>query len=412
MRKLILLITVLIPMAASSQWNIIYIPSDQLNALAVIDQDTIMVATYEGGRIHRSTDGGQSWWPYQTIFSSSWFSDIDFPTKMVGYACGGTAFGLHTNVIAKTTDGGQTWDSLTSNDYTGYSFSKIHFLNADTGFVRGEFSGLLKTTDGGISFTQISLPNSVFASEIYFQSSSNGFVGAYHAPSTNTMVYSILSTTDLGDSWTEVYTDTMNGTNGINNRAISEMFFVDSLTGFAVGGNGLFLKTTDGGLSWSKSAISPYTNLSALHFTSADVGYINNAGGIYQTVDGGNTWQAQNMAPPSIIWQVGFATDSIAYAVGDYGIYKTTNAGQTLELAEIDGTSDISIFPNPASEILTVNINTRAIEKVSIYNLAGQLMKEVHSQCQDINISDLPNGIYMVSVLAGKETKVGTFVKE
>ncbi|MCF8370387.1 MAG: T9SS type A sorting domain-containing protein [Bacteroidales bacterium] len=412
MRKLILLITVLIPIVASAQWNIIYTPSDQLNALAVIDKDTIMVATYNGGRIHRTTDGGQTWWPYQTIFSSSWFLDIDFPTKMVGYACGGTAFGMHTNVIAKTTDGGQTWDSLTSNDYIGYSFSKIHFLNADTGFVRGEFSGLLKTTDGGISFIQISLPNSVFASEIYFQSSSNGFVGTYHAPSTNTMVYTIIRTDDLGDSWTEVYTDTMNGTNGINNRAISELFFADSLTGFAVGGNGLFLRTTDGGLTWAKSAISPYTGLSGLYFTSPDVGYINNAGGISQSADGGNTWQAQNISPPSIIWQIGFATDSIAYAVGDYGIYKTTNAGQTLGLADIDGTSNIFIFPNPATEMLSVNGNTSAIDKVSIFNLTGKLMKEVHSQFQDIKVSDLANGIYLVSVLTGKETKVRKFVKE
>jgi hypothetical protein len=61
-----------------------------------------------------------------------------------------------------------------------------------------------------------------------------------------------------------------------------------------------------------------------------------------------------------------------------------------------------SLFPNPASEIVTLNINNTKIEdlEINIYSITGELvmsemLKQFHKQ---INIGDLSNGIYMVEI--------------
>jgi len=57
------------------------------------------------------------------------------------------------------------------------------------------------------------------------------------------------------------------------------------------GGDGIILKTTDGGSSWSKISTDTIPGLKAVRFTSVDVGY---AGGhqnfLMKTIDGGSTW--------------------------------------------------------------------------------------------------------------------------
>lgn len=394
MRKLIIIIVVIIPMTATAQWNLIYYGA-QNGKMAVINKDTIIAVN--GSAIHRSTNGGQTWSIYQTIFTTSLLLDVHFPTKTIGYACGGTAFGNHKNIIAKTINGGQSWDSLTSNSFIGYSFTNIHFVNADTGFVSGDL-GLLKTTDGGISYTPITLSGSV--TDIIFTSNQNGLVSTSKYLSSNTYVYSLLKTTDLGSSWTEVYTDTMTGVTGLNHRIINEIYFIDDNSGYAVGGNGLFLKTTNGGSSWTSSFINPYTNLTGLHFTSENVGYMNNAGGIYKTTDGGVSWQVQNISPLSIINRIHFANDTIGYAAGDAGIFKTINGGQTTGLSELHNNFSISIFPNPFSTQTTLQTdNLLKNATLTVYNLYGQTVKQIKNisgQTVTLSRDNLASGLYFV----------------
>src|SRR5204863_1560904 len=99
-----------------------------------------------------------TWDSVQTVFTTDWFNDIYFPSPNVGYACGGTAFGMHPCMLAKTTDGGQTWDSPLSNGGS-YNFSKIFFVNDSVGYISGDY--FVKTTDGGQTFTTISIPRTV-----------------------------------------------------------------------------------------------------------------------------------------------------------------------------------------------------------------------------------------------------------
>ncbi|MFA6262100.1 MAG: YCF48-related protein [Bacteroidia bacterium] len=413
MNKLIILILVSLPSWCNAQWNGIYFHSDEENKIAVINKDTLITITAWNGRIHRSTDGGQSWSFYQTPFLTSWFLDVHFPTQSIGYACGGTAFGTHTNVIVKTTDAGLTWDSVTSNAYDGFSFHKIHFLNADTGFVAQEAGNMLYTVDGGLNFSVRPTPGTIF--DMVSKPDKTLFFSIKTKLNSTTEIYSIVRSTDLGSTWSAVYADTFANADGINNRIINSLQFVNNTIGYACGGNGVFLKTTDGGASWSKSLIHPYTNLQSLHFPSPNRGYMNIAGGIYTTVDGGTTWTVQAVNPMTIIRHIQMSNDSVGFALGSQGVYKTTNGGMTTGLNERSNDIPFLLYPNPAHDVLYMEWkNEPPLKTLELIDLSGKNILTMQSadESWQLNLSSVREGMYFIRVSSNGTTITRKVIKE
>ena len=117
--------------------------------------------------------------------------------------------------------------------------------------------------------------------------------------------------------------------------------------GFAVGsdlsfeGNGIILKTTDGGSTWSNFTTAPIPGLRAVCFTSVDVGYV---GGyqnfLVKTTDGGSNWIPIVINPKlwyfnnNESWEnfnnIEFWDDNNGVIVSyPWAIYFTTDAGAT-----------------------------------------------------------------------------------
>ena len=70
--------------------------------------------------------------------------------------------------------------------------------------------------------------------------------------------------------------------------------------------------------------------------------------------------------------------------------------------------SKVELFPNPTNGSFTVNL-TDKVESVEVYNLAGHL--QVSSNNQAIDISNLPNGTYMVKTTTSKGSSIQKLVK-
>ncbi len=70
---------------------------------------------------------------------------------------------------------------------------------------------------------------------------------------------------------------------------------------------------------------------------------------------------------------------------------------QTNELDDIS----INIYPNPAHTILNIN-SENVFDKIVIANVFGQIVFETTSTDQSINVSTLPNGVYLVSIYIGQ----------
>jgi len=86
---------------------------------------------------------------------------------------------------------------------------------------------------------------------------------------------------------------------------------------------------------------------------------------------------------------------------------KSVNAGifgkfleQTGINDNIDGNSLLNLFPNPASDIITLDIKGNENMELNIYNIIGDLVKSerINAVNMQINVGDLNNGVYMVSI--------------
>ncbi len=75
--------------------------------------------------------------------------------------------------------------------------------------------------------------------------------------------------------------------------------------------------------------------------------------------------------------------------------------------------SEVNIYPNPASNQLTIEAN-ETIQKVSIYNLIGQevLTKNPKSNKTILQINELPKGVYVVSTTIEGKDSTSKFIKE
>jgi len=75
----------------------------------------------------------------------------------------------------------------------------------------------------------------------------------------------------------------------------------------------------------------------------------------------------------------------------------------------------INIYPNPASTYINVQVTNATMHGViSIYSATGSLVKvvEIEESEREINISDLPSGLYLISIDTKKEALTRQFIKK
>jgi len=79
-------------------------------------------------------------------------------------------------------------------------------------------------------------------------------------------------------------------------------------------------------------------------------------------------------------------------------------ACETVSVEEINLADNISIYPNPAKDILTISCKyTVTIEMVVIYNQMGQKVLEIELVNNTIDLSNLQLGMYIIEVVSGQQ---------
>ncbi|MBI9052801.1 MAG: M4 family metallopeptidase [Bacteroidales bacterium] len=110
---------------------------------------------------------------------------------------------------------------------------------------------------------------------------------------------------------------------------------------------------------------------------------------------------------------------------GSFGSSEVTNfclpnttygfAPTTTSFGDVSTKPIINIYPNPASTYINVQVtNATAHGVISIYSATGSLVKvvEIEESEREINISELPSGLYLISIDTKKEAITRQFIKK
>ena len=111
------------------------------------------------------------------------------------------------------------------------------------------------------------------------------------------------------------------------------VFFADSNTGYAVGDDGVIVKTENSGGNWTVQQLDIDKNLSGVYFINPDTGIIvGEENVLYKTYDGGEKWCKISTPVYADYTAVQFVNDTVGFVTGhsnDGGIFmKTTDGGE------------------------------------------------------------------------------------
>ncbi|MGC8581794.1 MAG: WD40/YVTN/BNR-like repeat-containing protein [Thermoplasmata archaeon] len=117
----------------------------------------------------------------------------------------------------------------------------------------------------------------------------------------------------------------------LSNNQLRSVYFVNSTTGWAVGDNGMALKSTDGGNTWHIINLNTRVNLRSVYFTSPSTGWIVGFNGtILYSQNSGKDWVFLNVTHTDLN-DVLFISQSKGFIVGNNGIILETNNGYTFK---------------------------------------------------------------------------------
>ncbi len=266
---------------SGANWNLIPpLTTSKLNNIAVIGN--IMVAVGDSGTISRSTDAGRHWAliPTGAVFN---FKSVSINDSGTGFIVGNSL------TLFKTTDFGASWEGITGLLPTGNAVDlrSISLYGESSGMIVGMNEKIYLTTNSGQNWN---LPPSTIMYTLNYRNIIMTDCFNAYASSVEGI---IVRTTDAGLSWSVVYIDNLGtsfncivkvrdgkyavaGNNGTvrlsdgnifvwqlqessTTRNLNCMAYIDTVTGFAGGDNGILLKTNDKGATWNEVSYQQLT---------------------------------------------------------------------------------------------------------------------------------------------------------
>jgi photosystem II stability/assembly factor-like uncharacterized protein len=244
----------------------------------------------EEGAINKTNDQGQTW---NTVYRNNgdstgydmWLEDICFFDENNGWVVGNVSLIDSTGAgMLGTTDGGEHWD-LVWTYLPADRFGSIHAVN-NTCWAVGDPGIIAKYTEQ-TGWQKMPTVTDLPLNDVFFYNDSHGWISCGYFDWGNSQSL-LLRTQNGGETWQQIrYSDYL----------INDMFFEDSAHGWAVGCDtsrqGMVLETFDGGNNWTIRAEGLSERLNALHFKD-EVGWAVGGNGLVLRTDNWTTWINQN----------------------------------------------------------------------------------------------------------------------
>lgn len=372
------------------QYNCVYFSDSSVGVAAGYMND------YDGVMIRQTGDGGKTWTDAEidTSFYDGSVNDIDFSDRQNGIAT------LNTGIL-RTHNGGQTWNY----DSTGYALYNPQVEISENGeiYIMGSSGVLIKSFDNGDSWQLISegIENQLLVefqytgnNTLFMLCSSTGYPGRLY------------KSEDDGVSWNIVSLDSYYCT-----RA---MYFYDHQHGMLSMDNKDLLYTNDGGNSWSQSSTSfPFYATYIKMFDALNGVVVCGDRYLAETSDGGQTFEIvyQNEYPD---WNEKsgsyFLSKDHGWTVGHRGMIQRYDSYIT-DVEQLPTSQDITSFllPNPTTGKVMI---TGASGKLTITSITGATCFTARvKDNEQLNLSNLPAGIYIATITDERRAMSMKFVK-
>lgn len=389
---------------------------DSLYAMAVAPI-TIPGEFDSWGAILKTTDGGLTWKYalYDTVGSTEPFFvvpwDISYPTRDF------CIIGCDSNHFVRTTDGGITWhEYIVDLPYTTNGFNDVDMYDENNGVMKNR-NYIVISHDGFNTWDTIRNPgdNVIFNVEMTRPNSIKVLSGGSNGPSN----VRFFSSDDGGKTWNE-YPHPYHS-------IPRNLHFIDSLTGYEVGGNRigigdqrsmLIFKTTDGGRTWDNvldTIISVSFALQSIDFYDKENGIaVGQFGSIFWTHDGGKSWVFDSSTEMSEIYaptlHVSYIQKNRAIIADYLGRIFISEDTTTDVVEEIQNDDDFTLFPNPAADKIKIRFKDEFINstEIQIFNSYGQEIINKSSsdfglqtsgfRLLELDISSLLSGVYFAVI--------------
>lgn len=302
-------------------WSLLYsgLGSGRLMIGVTAANVNVIYASNESSQFSRSSNGGTS---FVTMSSPSIASFYGYYDDVLAVSqvdentvyCGGYA-------IAKTTDGGNTWNQAANNGGSDYVHADNHFIDFLPGSNNTVFScndgGIFKTTDGGTSWTD--LGNGLAIKQYYRMSQSASDPYTIYAGAQDNGSDQL-----TGGVWTQVY-----GADGMDNQ----VDWSDDQNVYVSYQYGAIQKSTNGGASFSDISpssgdwVTPFV-IDPVNSQTLYAGY----GELYKSTDGGLSWNtiSNGMTGGSYLIALTVAQNHDYIYTATFGsIFMTSNGGNT-----------------------------------------------------------------------------------
>ena len=222
----------------------------------------------------------------------------------------------------------------------GNNLNSVDIINDNIIWTAGDGGALLKSSDGGSTWQRKPVDNKYQIRRVQFLDEQNGYICAreweYVVGSNESYYGIILETNDGGNNWNLKYRSSTQLTN---------LFFINQWTGWAIADSGRILKTTNGGDDWAEYYCGYNARLLDIKFLDELNGWMISAygdGGVFRSTDGGNSWTVYNPMFNTSFYCMSFISESTGWVCSSE-MFKTTDGGQSWN--QISSTAGTSWWP-------------------------------------------------------------------
>ena len=325
-----------------------WLGADGMETFVDKTNNNILYGTSQFGSLYKSTNQGNSYFGLGEPDgkSGNWITPIeqDPMTQDVIYA--------GYDQVYKSVNGGSSWSAISQNFGTNLNHLKV--APSNNIILYASFGGsLFKTEDGGATnWMQLS-----------------GFVG------------------------------------DVNSIAVHPTDA--SKIAIATTGNEKVYVSTDGGSNW-QSYLFDLPDFSARALVWENNGedglYLGMNYGIYYIDNTFTSWQPFSNNLPNVIiseLEINTVTEEIYAASYGRGLWKSYLFNSNLSVADFE-IADLAIFPNPATDKISLVWNRNEKLNIKLYDALGKLMKsttsENFSEPFSIDVSNLSSGLYFLKI--------------